>query len=86
MTLSGCSLNVFVFGLGIHWDHLGTHCIVTQIVTLINRSWHHDKDVDILTYRDRSFPSKYTGKWRQIHYPLVILLTVLCQEPPHRST
>ena len=48
--------------------------------------WEEHKHQDILTYRDRSFPSKYTGKWRQIHYPLVILLTVLCQEPPHRST
>ena len=25
--------------------------------------WHHHKDEDILTYRDKSFASKYTGQF-----------------------
>ena len=56
----------------------------------IFHAWEHHKDEDVLTYRDQSFPSKYTGKWWcRYQSNIVILLTVLtvlCQEPPHRST
>jgi len=31
-------------------------------------SWHHDKDEDILTYRDKSYASKFTGTKSPIHH------------------
>merc|ERR1712059_16976 len=37
-------------------------------VTDIFKSWHHDKEVDILTYRDKSYPSKFTGTQSPIHH------------------
>jgi len=34
----------------------------------IFHSWHHDKEVNILTYRDKSFASKFTGTQSPIHH------------------
>jgi len=31
-------------------------------------SWEHDKDVDVLSYRDKSFASKFTGTKSPIHH------------------
>ena len=31
-------------------------------------SWEHDKDVDVLSYRDKSFTSKFTGTKSPIHH------------------
>jgi len=31
-------------------------------------TWHHDKEVDILSYRDKSFSSKFTGTKSPIHH------------------
>ena len=46
---------------------LAVTLVTTTIITLIApRKWHHDKDVDILTYRDKSFASKFTGKMKVI--------------------
>jgi len=32
------------------------------------KEWHHHKDEDILTYRDKSFASKFTGTQSPIHH------------------
>merc|ERR1711934_705713 len=37
-------------------------------VSDIFKSWHHDKDVDILTYRDKSYASKITGTQSPVHH------------------
>jgi len=37
-------------------------------VTDIFKSWHHDKDNNILTYRDVSFASKHTGVQSPVHH------------------
>jgi hypothetical protein len=34
----------------------------------IFKTWHHHKDVDILTYRDQRFASKFTGTQSPIHH------------------
>ena len=33
----------------------------------IFHAWEHHKDEDVLTYRDQSFPSKFTGTPSPIH-------------------
>ena len=55
----------------------------------ILQEWHHHKDEDILTYRDKSFASKFTGrsyfarvwtlKWQ-------VMVIVAFQAPSLRST
>merc|ERR1739844_171789 len=37
-------------------------------VTQIFYDWHHDKEVDVLSYRDKSFASKFTGTKSPIHH------------------
>jgi len=32
------------------------------------KEWHHHKDEDILTYRDKSFASKFTGTQSPVHH------------------
>jgi trimethylamine monooxygenase len=41
------------------------HCLD---VTAIFHSWEHDKDDNILTYRDKSFASIFTGTKSPIHH------------------
>ena len=47
---------------------------------LFCQEWHHHKDEDILTYRDKSFASKFTG---ESSFTANIRTLSLCRHPVH---
>jgi len=69
-TLKGCQDEIvfqtdFVLELAKDCNYMnGVDIDVTQIFF----DWEHDKDTDVLSYRDKSFTSKFTGTKSPIHH------------------
>ena len=55
------------------------HCKLPKN-TFFCQEWHHHKDEDILTYRDKSFASKFTG---ESSFTANIRTLSLCRHPVH---
>ena len=55
----------------------------------IFHTWEGHKDQDVLSYRDKSFASKYTGQFLSLNTPVIIITSLLTsgvQSPIHHTT
>merc|ERR1719273_205318 len=66
--IAGKSLPMEKFAIRKSQRFLDQGCFLVLPALELIYVWHHDKEVDVLSYRDKSFASKFTGTKSPIHH------------------